>query len=271
MQDLDQIFLLDSGTSGVFSDLYDGNLKKQIEKGCFALGCIYEGKPAGLLLGTVEDNTCWLDWLKVSESYRKKGIGSRLFYLFADAVMGKGLADSFKTTIWDVESVFFLEDRGYMFVEENESFLYKARINDIIPFPDAKRTLKFKEFHKLSSGELRMLNNCLLNIDGDLGVSVPLDPLDHAQQSLVCLEEDRLVGLLLLSMGRDSVNVDYAYAKFPQAMLEMMSVTLDRLKKDGYGDSALTATALNKETDLLLTKLFPSAEKTRVVQGEIFG
>ena len=68
MQDLDQIFLLDSGTSGVFSDLYDGNLKKQIEKGCFALGCIYEGKPAGLLLGTVEDNTCWLDWLKVSES-----------------------------------------------------------------------------------------------------------------------------------------------------------------------------------------------------------
>ena len=271
MQDLYDVFLLDQATAMVFSELYDGDLRKQIEKGTIGLGCIWDGKPAGLLMFTVESDTCWLDWLKVSEDYRKRGIGSRLFDAFSDAVVRRDLAERFVTTVWDTESIFFLESRGFMFLEQKECFLYRANISEVIPLPQVKKSQRFRELSKITPEELRYLNNCLANIDGDMCVSLPLNKADYAEQSLFCIKDDKLSGVFLLSRNDESFNVDYAYARYPQVMLEMMSVVLEKFKAEGCDHYDLTATALNKETDLLLAKLFPTAEKTRIVQGEIFG
>ena len=127
-----EYFILKETDYPVFESLFRGDLNT-LGPGCMAFGAVSDGEPSALAVTGFdpEEKSCWLLWLYVKNTMRKKGVGSGLLSVVMRLYGKSFLADTLFAPCMKEEQTEFLSACGFTVREDENSCVYEATLGDL--------------------------------------------------------------------------------------------------------------------------------------------
>ncbi len=262
--------LLDERSIKAFQPLYVGDIVDYLTDEKVAAGIrTKDGKNIALFMATVDDRDLFLDWLYVLPEYRKQGFGSMLLNDMLERITLVYQVNEVHTACSDSEFYDYLQWQGFFFDKDEERDIFSAKISDMTALPAGKKKECTFRLCDLDTKTMEFVNSFLSdNADVSVTVPLPINRKEYLDQSMVCVKDSKVYGLLLLSEEADAVTVPFAYSRTdPGFLLSMMSKSAQGLERVYGSEKRLKITTVNSDSKKLVEKLFPNAARKEIRLG----
>ena len=262
------IFVLDKSNVHVFRLLFQEPIEKWFDDDKVGFGMMCDGKPAALLLASFTVEYVWIDWIYVQEEFRGRGLSFDIVNAFLRNISGIVHENTAFVSCEDELLKSVLMRVGFDFDEEPVRYTYSSNLSKLTGVPEHKPSNMIKLLNKLNEVEISKLSYAISECR-DVGVKLPVNPNDYLRESLVYMENDKVKAVLLLSKDGSGISVSYAYLSGVDGKpLIKLIAAAKKLLENSYGaDTTITMTTLNKESEKLLTHLFPDADRVPMWTG----
>ena len=248
-----------SANEEAFAPLLDG---VSLSDFAYAAGAIKSGEAAGVALFNVLGDALMLDYIYISEKFRRQGIGYALINETLKSV-GNGrqitLHVNFPERSEELREFFFskgfrLFRDGVAYHASASSFLNSASFQKLIFAEPKNRVMRVGI---LTQKELQVLKNCMEA--EDLDPATLDDDMLSGKLSLVTMDSTtaRPSACILAEQKEDRVTILYLvnFSHDPKQLVDIFRAFKDAVVREGLTESELWYVAMNERTEALAGKL----------------
>ena len=262
-----------------YSDYIPGNYHEQIRVGQLLATATYDGDPeSGYLVGVsvTGSHAGWLElvWICMGENYKQKvQAADFLRYVMRRAQKTGEYVGAFTELHMD-ENTHGHRDilrLAGMELKEAKNNIYELALSEVqhedMLFSAAKSTdCLFLE--ELTEDVFEMLEEKLQDDKRPIPAPDYIDWDSYIQElSLICLEKDEAVGLMLFSEEKDYLVLELAYSASAKSMPGMMGTALVRARELYPPDKKILMPIVGKGAADIIARLAPEARRGDILQA----